>query len=169
MLYVRLIRALTWGFGVLLTLACTATPTQAMTGHPAVDCDRAALVADAARNLGEHQASLRLVGPAEMEELSGDATNYGVADTETVAFLTTMECRYVAATVAHELTHVWQARSIGEGDIYAAFGHDHAEAVADCGAALTGWEDYAPYLTKRGYGCTGQELQEAKQFRGWAK
>lgn len=156
--------------GALLTLACTAVPAQAVTGHSAADCDRAALVADAAQELGEHRAYLRLVGPAEMEELTGNASNYGAAEPETVAFLSTMDCRYVKSTVAHELTHVWQFRAIGDRDnLYSEYGHDRAEVLADCGSALTGWEDYYPYLTARGYGCTPGELQQARQLRGWAK
>lgn len=149
--------------GALLTLACTTVPAQAVTGVAIVDCDRAALISEAASALGEHRAYLRLVGPAEMAELSGDATVYGLADTETVAFSTLMECRYVKATVAHELTHVWQFRS-GDAEYTT-----EDEIVADCGSVLTGWEDYYPYLTKRGFGCTPQEVQQARQLRGWAK
>lgn len=149
--------------GALLIISCTIPQAKAVTGTASADCDRAALVAQAAQELGEHRAWLRLVGPSEMEELSGDASNYGVAEPETVAFSTLMECRYVKSTVAHELTHVWQFRS-GDEDYT-----PEDEIIADCGAVLTGWEDYSPYLTKRGYGCTPAELQQARQLRGWAK
>ncbi|MGW4129514.1 hypothetical protein [Amycolatopsis japonica] len=128
----------------------------------------------ALEQLGEHQVRVRLVSPAAMEGEIGAPNVYGYAEPELLTFSTGIQCRYLAATVAHEVAHVWQFRATGAGDLYAALSHDHAEIVADCVAVSTGWHDYRPYLTARQLeigqvGCTDAEQTAAAELRRWAR
>ncbi|UMP05575.1 hypothetical protein [Amycolatopsis sp. EV170708-02-1] len=83
-----------------------------------------------ARATREHQVQVRLISPAAMEAEIGAANVYGYSEPELLTFSTGIQCRYPAATVAHEVAHVWQFRATSAGDLYAAVGHDHAEIVA---------------------------------------
>lgn len=68
-------------------------------------------------------------------------------------------CAFVRSTVDHEWAHIQQDRRY-PGHAQGAYG-DHFEPIADCVAFLLGNPDFAPYLTKRGFGCTEYELQSA--------
>ncbi len=140
----------------------------------AAPCDTAAVIRWALEQLGEHQVQVRLIPPAVMEAEIGAANVYGYAEPELLTFSTGIRCRYLAATVAHEVAHVWQYRATGAGDLYAAMGHDHVEIVADCVAVSTGWEDYRPYLAARQreigqVGCTAAEVTAAADLYRWAR
>ncbi|MEV6908039.1 hypothetical protein [Amycolatopsis sp. NPDC051071] len=140
----------------------------------ATNCDAPSVIRWSLDQLGEHRVRVRLISPSVMEAETGTADVYGYAEPELLTFSTGIRCRYLAATVAHEVAHVWQYRATGASDLYAALGHDHAEIVADCTAMSTGWMDYRPYLTARQreigqVGCTGAELTVAAELRRWAR
>ena len=145
---------------ILAILASILVPTAAAAA-PTGGCQVKELASEALSSLQETRTEVRVVTRAQMDQGSEGVAAY--ADVDLIVFADDLPCRYVKATTAHEVAHVWQLRS-GDEDYTV-----DDEYVADCVASTTGWEDYAPYLTQRGYACTDAELATASALKGWAK
>lgn len=144
----------------LAVLASVLIPTSAAAA-PTGGCQVKELASEALSALQETRTEVRVVTRSQMDRDSKGAAAY--ADVDLIVFADDLPCKYVMATTAHEVAHVWQFRS-GDQD----YTQDD-EYVADCVASTTGWPDYAPYLTQRGYTCTDAELATASDLKGWAK
>lgn len=167
-------RSLALGVSLVFSAGLLVGSHQAPANAAAPPCDTAAVVRWALDQLGEYKVDTRIISPADMVAETGAANNYGYAEPELLVFSSAAQCRYLAATVAHEVAHVWQYRASGARDLYSALGHDYVEIIADCIASSTGWEDYQPYLTTRlkeigQAGCTTAETAAATALHQWAR
>ncbi|MEV6648042.1 hypothetical protein [Amycolatopsis sp. NPDC051371] len=155
--------------------AAAWTPVRDLDGAAGARCDTAEAADAALTRLGEYRVAVVVVGQPEIDAvvpMGSAAYAEPTPDGDGQIVLSNLPgqvpCRYAWATVAHELAHVWQFRS-GDTDYT-----PEDEIVADCAGALTGWPDYAPYLTARHahggpVGCSSGELAEARQLRRWAR
>lgn len=148
---------------LILALAVLATVLMppAAAAAPTGGCQVAELASGALTALGETRTEVQVVTRSQMELDTPGAAAY--ADHDRIVIADDLACRWIKATIAHEVAHVWQFRSGDE--IYT----QQDEYDADCVAASTGWDDYAPYLTQRGYSCTDQENATADTLKGWAR